>query len=268
MKNLLCCFVLLTAVVTSAATFEIKIENSSKTGWVKKGEQVQVKATVLLDGKPIPPGYVLRVSHWTDGKPAKGSSVAAAKIENFTITMDVDAVLNNTHPDVTPKNAMNNVNMNVTGITDLVLNGVDISGAKSIMNSFGLYQEHGHLWVDGVDMTLDISQAVKTDVLGNDDSGNAATFVDNLYNTNGEIKQIAGAGTAETDDDVWASLNQVDNDLVVAWGRTEEEVGAALDAFKADNTLTLGDAVVGNATTLGDADASNDFEKKNNGTLA
>ena len=34
------------------------------------------------------------------------------------------------------------------------------------------------------------------------------------------------------------------------------------------NTLTIGDSVVATATTLDDADTTNDFSKKNNGTLA
>ena len=90
--------------------------------------------------------------------------------------------------------------------------------------------------------------------------------VDAVLNT---ATQIAGTETTETSDDVWASLNKVDNSLVVAWGRSDAEVGAALEAFKADSTLTLGDALVADATSLADGAQVADFdEKKSNGTLA
>lgn len=88
MKSLFYCFLLTAAVMAGAADFEIKIENSSKNGWVKKGEQVQVKATVLKDGKPISRGYTLRVSHWIDGKPAKGYTVAAEKCFSGVLSLE------------------------------------------------------------------------------------------------------------------------------------------------------------------------------------
>ena len=85
----------------------------------------------------------------------------------------------------------------------------------------------------------------------------------------GSATQIAGAETtADASDDVWASLNKVGESLVVAWGRSETELGSALDAFKADSTLTLGESVVASSESLGDAALDNDFSKKNGGTLA
>ena len=58
---------LLTAAVLCAADFEIKVESSSKTGIVRAGERVQVKAAAFLDGSPIPPGFKLTVTHWKYG---------------------------------------------------------------------------------------------------------------------------------------------------------------------------------------------------------
>ena len=126
-------------------------------------------------------------------------------------------------------------NVNVTGISSLT---TDVAGAKTIVGS-----------VDDVLASASID-------------GVAADL-------NGTKVQIAGAATAETTDDIWASLTKnSDDSLTVAWGRSEEEVTAALDAFKADNTLSIGDAVVATATTLDDADTTNDFSKKENGKLA
>ena len=190
----------------------------------------------------------------------KGSSITSTKVEDFNITMDVDAVLNNTcAPNL---NSVNNVKLNVVGVTDLVLNGVDVAGAKSIFGNLGT---SGHtLKVDGVDMILDASYAAGIKTAGAETSDQR----DDLWTNIGEAKQIAGADTVgDTSDDVWASLNKIDNNLVVAWGRSETEVGAALDAFKSQTDLSIGQAVVSNDLSDG-FETTDVVEKKNNGTLA
>ena len=201
--------------------------------------------------------------HWKNAtlEVGKGSSITAAKVENFTIELDVDSVLNNTN--ATNISAINNVNANVTGVADLVLKGSDVAGAKSIMNCFGSYQEHGNLKIDDVDVVLDLANMTSEDVLGNDDPAASITQNDNLRNCLGEVKCIKTVDA----DEVWASLNMVNNDLVVAWGRSEAEVGAALDAFKAQTDLTLGQAIV--SGDLADGYQSTDaITKKDNGKLA
>jgi hypothetical protein len=83
-------------------------------------------------------------------------------------------------------------------------------------------------------------------------------------------ENVAFGSKKEIATDVWAGLEKTTNgSLIVAWGRDADEVGAALDAFKADSTLTIGDALVADATSLADgADVADFDEKKSNGTLA
>ena len=146
---------------------------------------------------------------------------------------------------------------NVDAITidvDAVLNGT-ISGIETLS-------------ITGVSsLTTDVAGAKA--IAGSADSALANVKIDDVDSVLGTATKIAGIDTADVADDVWASLNQLDNgSLVVAWGRSETEVASALDAFKADNTLTIGESVVASATTLGDSNVDNDFSKKNNGTLA
>ncbi|MBQ7206559.1 MAG: acetylxylan esterase [Lentisphaeria bacterium] len=65
--------------VLTAAEFEIRVESSSKTGWVKSGEKVRVRAAAFLDGQPLPEGYVMRVALWKDGGSYKKLTVPAEK---------------------------------------------------------------------------------------------------------------------------------------------------------------------------------------------
>ena len=135
------------------------------------------------------------------------------------------------------------LNGSVTGVETLSVTGVssltaDVAGAKAVVGSVDDILANAS--IDGVDVTLGVN------------------------------KQIAGAATADVADDVWASLNKLDNgNLVVAWGRNTTEVGAAFEAFKADTTLALGEALVTDTASLADgADVADFNEKKNNGTLA
>ena len=74
--------------VLSAAEFEIRLESSSKTGWVKPGEKVQVKAAAFLDGKPLPEGYVMRVALWKDGASSKNLTIPAEKGYAAELSLD------------------------------------------------------------------------------------------------------------------------------------------------------------------------------------
>ena len=150
------------------------------------------------------------------------------------LVMDVDAILNN---------ANGYGNKPIIAVKNVASLTTDVAGAKVIVN------------------TLDYSASANT---------TRNYSIDDVEAVLGTATQIAGTATAaDTTDDVWASLNKVDNSLVVAWGRTSEEAGAALEAFKADSTLTIGDALVADATSLADGAQVADFdEKKSNGTLA
>ena len=177
-------------------------------------------------------------------KMAKGSSVEAGKVNGFSIEMNVDSVLK-------MSNTTGNTNghINVVGVTELVLDPSTeaVAGAKGIFSNFHYDQIEGkHSFkVDSVDMVL------------------------------GEAKRLVGDTTPETTDDVWASLSKVDGDLVVAWGRSSDEVDAALKAFGNDSSLIYGGAdfgksIVADAASLTDGGATaDDFDtKKNNGQLA
>ena len=139
---------------------------------------------------------------------------------------------------------------------DAVLNGT-ISGVETLS-------------VTGISsLTTDVAGAKA--VTGSVDSALANVKLDNVDSVLGTATQIAGTATAEdTSDDVWASLDKLENgNLVVSWGRSEAEVGAAFDAFKADSTLAIGDALVADVTSLADGADVTDFDnKKTNGTLA
>ena len=148
-----------------------------------------------------------------------------------SIELDVDAVLSGSITVGTGGTALN-----ITGISSLT---TDIAGAKA--------------------------------VIGSVDSALANVKIDDVDAVLGVATQVAGAATTDdASDDVWASLNQnTDGSLVVAWGRNTAEVGAALEAFRADSTLSLGEALVADAASLaGGADVDDFDNKKNNGTLA
>ncbi len=161
----------------------------------------------------------------------KGAMVNVYAVETTEyMEINVDAVLNPTD-DYT----WSTKPVTVTGITEL---NTDVAGAKMIFANCGA------------------DKAVK---------------FDNVDTVLGTATQIAGADTtADASDDVWASLSKVDGDLVVAWGRNETELDAALKAFKDDSTLTLGQAVVADAASLAaDGVSVADFkDKKDNGQLA
>ena len=146
-------------------------------------------------------------------------------------------------------------NDSITIGVDAVLNG-KISGVETLS-------------VTGISsLTTDVAGAKA--VTGSVDGALANVKLDNVDSVLGTAKQIAGTATTETDDDVWASLDKLDNgNLVVAWGRSEAEVGAAFDAFKADSTLAIGDALVADVASLADGANVADFDaKKTNGNLA
>ena len=147
-------------------------------------------------------------------------------------------------------------NDTITIDVDAVLNG-SVSGVENLA-------------VTGVSALATDVAGAKTIIGGVDDVLASASIDGVAADLNGTKVQIAGAATAETTDDVWASLTKnTDSSLTVAWGRSEAEVASALDAFKADSTLTLGDSIVASAATLDDGDAANDFSsKKDRGTLA
>ena len=158
--------------------------------------------------------------------------------------MDVDSVL-----AMSNTSGNTNGNINVVGITELVLapSTEAVAGAKGIFSNFlyEQYPENNSLKVDHVDMDFGVAQ------------------------------QIAGNTTPEDDtDNVWAALSKVDGDLVVAWGRTENEVTKALEAFGNDSSLIYGGAnfgksLVADAASLSDgADVADFDDKKNNGQLA
>jgi len=149
------------------------------------------------------------------------------------LVMDVDSILNNS------SGTGNKPIIAVEGVGSLT---ADKAGAKAIVNALDYnagYNSTREYSIDGVSVERDV------------------------------VTQIIGAATAETSDDVFAALTKVDNSLVVSWGRTEEEAGAALDAFKADSTLNLGEALVAVDDSLLDGfDSTDNLTKKNNGTLA
>ena len=138
-------------------------------------------------------------------------------------------------------NGTNNVSaVEITGITDLK---TDVAGAKTIIGS-----------VD--------------DVL-------ASAKIDNVDAVLGSATKIFDASTTAdtTDTDVWASLTKnSDGSLTVAWGRSEAEVSAALDAFNTSkSSLALGESLVADASGLADGEYSDCFQlddKKSKGTLA
>ncbi|MBR4883960.1 MAG: hypothetical protein IKZ33_01460, partial [Lentisphaeria bacterium] len=158
-----------------------------------------------------------------------------ADVKDFNaIAMDVDAVLNGSMTGVE--------SIEITGITDLK---TDVAGAKTIIGS-----------VD--------------DVL-------ASAKIDNVDAVLGSATKIFDASTTAdtTDTDVWASLTKnSDGSLTVAWGRSDAEVGAALDAFNTNkSSLALGESLVADASTLDLAVTSEELvecfkSEKSKGTLA
>ena len=136
---------------------------------------------------------------------------------------------------------------------DSVLNGsTDLGAGNDIINVTGF---------NGLDKAGAVAVAGSI--------SNVETFqLDGVDSILGGAVQVAGKATvADTTDDVWASLNQVNGDLVVAWGKTEAEMGAALDAFD-DAARTLGTAVIADGSSFTEMDHDTFSDKKNNGTLA
>ena len=154
--------------------------------------------------------------------------------------------------------------VNVNDFTQVELMTINVD---AVLNADDYRWSTKPLTVTGVaDLTTDVAGA-KT-IFTNCVANKAIDF-DGVDAVLGTATQIAGTSTVDTGDDVWASLTRVNGDLVVAWGRSEVEAGAALDAFKADSTLNLGEALVAVDDSLLDGfDSTDNLTKKNNGTLA
>ena len=230
-----------TTAITSA---EIEING----GTIARGNMFAVgldstakagSALVEINGGTIADGVVIdgqddQITAGGTSKIAINGGNVNADVKDFNaIAMDVDAVLNGSMTGVE--------SIEITGITDLK---TDVAGAKTIIGS--------------VDEVL------------NSASINGTTFMA----FDGSKKQIFDALTTAdtTDTDVWASLTKnSDGSLTVAWGRSEAEVGAALDAFNTNkSSLALGESLVADASRLADSDYES-FQledKKSKGTLA
>ena len=189
----------------------------------------------------------------------KGSYVECNKLQSFNggVELNVDSVLNNICDNNLSGNAVTKMKADIVGVVDLVLSGNvngDVAGAKVVVHGIAPSSPVTNAW----DFKVDGEQICNS--LTNLGSGNSETV----------SKQIRGEGNATDADDVWAALRVSNYDLVVAWGRNEAEVGAALEAFETNKaTLSLGDAVVSDAAKLADNGATaNDFDKKDKGTLA
>ena len=227
-------------------TGEVKATNGDDSIVIGDGSTVEIKGTDRIylgngqNSTVVGKNASLIVGGLLEGSGTleigKGGTVQTKGCESIIfVTMDVDSVLNNTSA------IQSGIKVDVVGVSDLVLNDAadaDIAGVKAVYHGCSSIQDNAKLKVDGVDMVL------------------------------GSAKQIQGADTTETTDDVWASLNRVGNDLVVAWGRSEAEVGVALTAFGDGTSLVLGESFTATATTLSDSNPDNDFQKKSQGTLA
>ena len=204
---------------------------------------------------------------------ADGASLSAAVIEmgtgddtlvvgkNATLTAtEISGGTNNDHLTL-EKGAF----VTADDVTMIETMSIDVD---SVLNAGHYSWSTKPLTVTGVaGLTTDVAGA-KT-IFTNCNANKAINF-DGVDAVLGTATQIAGtATTADTSDDVWASLSKVNNNLVVAWGRTETECGAALDAFKADTTLNLGEALVAvDDSLLNGFDSTDNTTKKSNGTLA
>ena len=231
-----------TTAITSA---EIEING----GTIARGNMFAVgldstakagSALVEINGGTIADGVVIdgqddQITAGGTSKIAINGGNVNADVKDFNaIAMDVDAVLNGSMTGVE--------SIEITGITDLK---TDVAGAKTIIGS--------------VDEVL------------NSASINGTTFT---AFDGSEKQQIFDASTTAdtTDTDVWASLTKnSDGSLTVAWGRSEAEVGAALNAFNTNkSSLALGESLVADASRLADSDYES-FQledKKSKGTLA
>ncbi|MBQ9500706.1 MAG: acetylxylan esterase [Lentisphaeria bacterium] len=63
----------------SCGDLEIRVESSSRTGFVGTGEKVQVRAAVFNGRRPVPPGYTLHVTLGKDGNAPRTETVPAEK---------------------------------------------------------------------------------------------------------------------------------------------------------------------------------------------
>ena len=88
MKKIIFQLLFFAGIALCAAEYEIKIDSTSKTGRVKAGEKVQVKAAVFCDGKPISAGYMLRVYQWKDGTKNRFLNVPAEKGHTVKLSLE------------------------------------------------------------------------------------------------------------------------------------------------------------------------------------
>jgi len=72
----------------AGADFEIRVESSCLTGFVGAGEKVQIRATALLDGRPIPPGYVMHVTLGKDGNVPRTKTIPAERGYSASLLLD------------------------------------------------------------------------------------------------------------------------------------------------------------------------------------
>lgn len=117
---------------------------------------------------------------------------------------------------------------------------------------------------------------LKTDTAGAKNLGSVSNILDSYevdgtsVATNGEATQIAGSDTVETGDDVWAKLTSSNGSLIVSWGKTQDQVNGALNAYDAnDEVKSAGFTLAATDDDLEDNGIENsDYTKKDNGKLA
>ena len=148
-------------------------------------------------------------------------------------------------------------------------NGTVALSVDDILNGFGSDTTSTTLNITGIEALAKDFAGAKAIASGIDGKELTVNGVDDLLNG---AKMISGDSTVgDTSDDVWAKLSSDTNgNLTVAWGRTEMEAGAALDAFKSQNsTFELGSTMVAVDDSLLDGyQAGEELAKKNGGTLA
>ena len=225
-----------------------------------RGSAVENTSVVVNDGTVS--GNIFAAGYDTNGT----ATNASVTINGGAVSSDIDGQADKT--DISSLNiAGGMVTGDVTGFNSIT---IDVDAVLSGSITYGTAATEAYdLSITGISsLTADVAgaKAIAGDV---DDILNSAS-IDGTDVTIGGKAQIAGAATAATSDDVWASLNKLDNgNLVVAWGRSEAEVGVAFNAFKADTTLAIGEALVADVTSLADGADLTDFDdKKTNGTLA
>ena len=211
-------------------TGDLTLGNGNNDVVVGEGAEVTVKGDANFGG-----GSAKNIIAMEKGAVmnVKGGFSTGTTGTGSALVMDVDSMLNNSN---------GNGNKPVVAVEGVGSLTSDKAGAKAIVNALD--------WSAGANTSREYS-------------------IDGVKVERDAVTQIAGAATAETSDDVFAALTKVDNSLVVSWGRTEVEAGAALDALEADSTLTLGEALVAVDDSLLDGfDSTDNLNKKSNGTLA